>query len=324
VTANTYWHLEDADEPSEYEITTSRLLYYPERGFEIRSPVAEWCIERQAAAALQLTDWDRFSDPRRTTYQSYVEQAQARESALDVLLETIETTGYDASLSEEWGAVATRVLSILRFPFHGLQMTSAFIGSMAPSGRIAVAVAFQAADEMRLIQRLAYRVGQLQRRWPDLDAVGRAAWQEDRMWQPLRRSIEGLLCCYDWTRVLVVQSLLLKPILNELFLKHFGRLAAAHGDVLLEKLLQDLLEDQHWHYSWADAALSNALAVDDNRARVLEILAQHADEVTAVTQALQPLFDTPHGARSGVDSDRVLASLHASLRERRRPLSLVV
>jgi toluene monooxygenase system protein E len=322
VNRSTYWHLAGTSNPSEYEITTSRLLYYPERGFEILSPVAKWCTERQAAAALQLADWDGFSDPRQTTYRSYVEQAQARERHLDGLFESIETTGYDERLTAEWAAVLTGVLPTLRFPFHGLQMVSAFIGSMAPSGRIAVAAAFQAADEMRLIQRFAYRVGQLQRRWPNLDAASRVAWQDDPMWQPLRRNIEELLCCYDWTRALVVQSLLLKPILSELFLVHFGRLAAAHGDELLEKLLHALLEDQRWHQAWASAALSNALTQNDNRARVLDILAEHADDATSLTQAMKPLFDTPQGARLGIDTDRILTSVHARLREHRTTLSL--
>ena len=74
MTQRTYWHLQnDGRVPSEYEITTSRLLYYPERGFEVRSPVGRWVAEQQAQAALRMDDWDRFVDPRATTYASYVE-----------------------------------------------------------------------------------------------------------------------------------------------------------------------------------------------------------------------------------------------------------
>ena len=38
----TYWHLETlGHKPSEYEIVTSRLLYYTARGFEVKLPPLE-------------------------------------------------------------------------------------------------------------------------------------------------------------------------------------------------------------------------------------------------------------------------------------------
>ena len=39
----TYWHLLGTKRvPSEYEIVSSRLLYYPGRGFEVKVPAAAW------------------------------------------------------------------------------------------------------------------------------------------------------------------------------------------------------------------------------------------------------------------------------------------
>jgi hypothetical protein len=55
----------------------------------------------------------------------------------------------------------------LRFPGHGLQMLAAYIGKMAPSSGITMAASFQAADEMRRVQRLAYRMRQLQVTHPE-------------------------------------------------------------------------------------------------------------------------------------------------------------
>ena len=65
-----------------------------------------------------------------------------------------------------------RALSPLRFLCHGLQMVAAYVGQMAPSGRIAVAALFQCGDEIRRIQRFAYRLAQLARRRPDSAATG--------------------------------------------------------------------------------------------------------------------------------------------------------
>ena len=46
-------------------------------------------------------------------------------------------------------------------------MLAAYIGKMAPSSRITIAASFQAADEMRRVQRLAYRMRQLQVTHPE-------------------------------------------------------------------------------------------------------------------------------------------------------------
>jgi len=70
-------------------------------------------------------------------------------------------------------------------------MTAAYVGSMAPGGRIVVACLFQAADEMRRIQRLAYRMRQLQGTHPGFGSESKSAW--DPHWQPLRAVIEKLL-----------------------------------------------------------------------------------------------------------------------------------
>src|SRR4051812_18131022 len=74
--AATYAHLAAAaargQAPSDYEIATSRLHYYVGRGFEVAVPLGEWYRRYQAASPLACDDWDRFVDPRQTTYASYV------------------------------------------------------------------------------------------------------------------------------------------------------------------------------------------------------------------------------------------------------------
>jgi hypothetical protein len=82
--------------------------------------------------------------------------------------------------------VLSRVVAPLRYPGHGLQMVAFYIGQMAPSGWIVITAALQAADEMRRVQRIAYRVRQLQQLHHGFATDSRARWQNDTMWQPLR------------------------------------------------------------------------------------------------------------------------------------------
>jgi toluene monooxygenase system protein E len=326
---HSYWHLRDRlqhggtgqpRELSDYEIVTSRLLYYPERGVEVPSPVARWCAEQQANAALRSSDWDAFSDPRQTTYSSYMAAAQAREAVLDELLERCEQS--DERLSPRWLHALDAVLPVLRFPVHGLQMVSAYIGSQAPSGRLTVTAAFQAADEMRLLQRLAYRMRQLQRRMPEFGEHSKQTWQVAPAWQPLRRAIEQLLVTYDWTKALLVSSLRIKPLLVELFLVQFGRVAAAAGDELLQEILLHLADDQSWHDAWAAAVLAPSLETAENRQRALDILASQESSVVNIVEDVVRLFEESKPAGVSFDGAAVKLAVQAALLKRERSVGL--
>src|SRR5262249_10188922 len=54
-------------------------------------------------------------------------------------------------LSPRWLQVLSRVVAPFRYPGHGFQMVASHIGQMAPSGRIVITAALQAADEMRRV-----------------------------------------------------------------------------------------------------------------------------------------------------------------------------
>src|ERR1051326_1098971 len=117
----TYWHLEDAKKkPTEYDIVTSKLLFYPERGFEVDTPIADWYAKFQKGTKLVAKDWDAFRDPRETTYTKYTELQKTKETFVDGLLSALEATQYDAGLSKSWLETLAQVLPTLRYPVHGL------------------------------------------------------------------------------------------------------------------------------------------------------------------------------------------------------------
>ena len=230
-TRRTYWHLEALQRaPTEYEIATTGLLYHPDRGFEVETPASEWYRKYQKGSPLALADPDRFRDPRETTYPKYTAIQSERELAVDGLLDSIDTTGYDRTLSAAWVRTLSRLLPPLRYPGHALQMAAAYVGQMAPGSRIAIAALFQAADEMRRIQRAAYRMRQVQETHPQFGHDAKSLWQEDPLWQPLRELVERLLVAYDWGEAFVALNLVVKPMLDELFMTHAGAFAERSGD----------------------------------------------------------------------------------------------
>jgi len=253
--------------PTEYEIVTSKLLCYTGEGFtgkrfELDVPLLDWYKRFQQDSALTCTSWENFRDPRETTYTKYTDIQRSKEIFVDGILEEIETTGYDRRISPRWLHVLSRVLAPLRYPGHGLQMLASYIGQMAPSGRIVITAALQSADEMRRVQRIAYRVRQIQEFYPDFATDSKALWETDPLWQPLRIAIEKLLVCYDWAESFVGLNLVLKPLVDELFMNHFSDLALREGDYLLGRVFYSLNEDCRWHREWSQAL--TRMVIEDN------------------------------------------------------------
>jgi toluene monooxygenase system protein E len=290
-TQRTYWHLEGRRRvPSAYEIGTTRLLYYPGRGFELPTPIAAWYERHQSGSRLAAT-WQTFADPRETTYASYVAGQSEREAFADQISRSMEETGYDRELDPRWLDVLEAVLPSLRYPMHGLHMLACYIGQMAPEGRLVVASTFQAMDEIRRIQRLAYRMRQLQEVRHGFGAGAKLAWEQVAAWQPLRQVVERLLCTYDFGESSTATLLVLKPALDGLFMRGFARLAVERGDRLLFELLSSLDQDCRWHADWADAFVEAAILERPGNAEpIAEWIARWWPEVRrAIAAAVEPM-----------------------------------
>jgi toluene monooxygenase system protein E len=244
--------------PSDYQVTSSALLYYPERGFEVETPVWQHYQEHQRGSIWSCRNWEAFEDPAHTTYRSYVAARRDQEAFLDRFFER-PSPPLASGLRPLLG-----VLSALRFPLHGLQMTAAYVGALAPSGRICVAAAFQAADELRRIQRLCQWLSRSGVSVSELDALGREQWQEQPAFQPLRRLIEELLVTYDWGQALITLNGVVKPIFDRLWFEHLALAVAPHDDEVLLQTLRSLAEDGRWHEAWF-AELAKLVFESDSR-----------------------------------------------------------
>lgn len=257
--------------PREYELVSTDLHYnYPFK-FELAAdnPVVAWYYQHREGSDLRADDWEQFADPRRTIYRTYTQLQDSREDVVDGLLREIDDTGYDSGLNREWVGFLDRWYSPLRFPAHGLQMLAAYIAQMAPASRITNCAAFQAADEMRRLQRIAYRTVQLSGAPVDAEVLRRhqATWEDAAAFQPLRELIERALVAYDWAEAFTVTNLVIKPRFDRLVNEQIaGKLATTNGDPILTSIHFSLDEDARWHRAWTAALLKQL--VDDTQANV--------------------------------------------------------
>jgi toluene monooxygenase system protein E len=260
----TYSHLEGRDEvPSTYDIVSSRLLYYVERGFSVDLPTSGWYQRHQRQSPLACRDWESFRDPRETTYTSYTQRAAQSESHLDSVAQSIDRTGHDATLNPTWLAISAELVAPLRYVWHAFEMVAAYIAQMAPTGRITLVALFQAGDEMRRVHRVAQRMGQLREAGRPFGEAARSTWQDHPAWQPLRRAVEESLVAYDWGEAFVALCLGLKPLLDDLLLGELAQLSRARGDFGLGQTLDSLALDGLWHRQWAGALVTLLLTDED-------------------------------------------------------------
>ena len=284
--------------PTEYELMSTDLHYNYPRRFELPAgnPVVDWYYRNREGSALQARDWDQFADPRSTTYRIYTQLQDGREDVVDGLLREIDDTGYDAQLDDEWVRFLDRWYSPLRFPVHGLQMLAAYVAQMAPSSRITNCASFQTGDEMRRVQRIAYRTVQLAGPPFDDEAVARqrAAWEEAAAFQPLRELIERALVAYDWGESFIVTNAVIKPRIDRLVNQDIaGTLATANGDPILTSIHFSLDEDARWHREWTAALIRHI--VDDNTA--------NAEVVSGWIEKWSPLASEALEAFAGVTAE---------------------
>ena len=150
----------------------------------------------------------------------------------------------------------------LRYPVHGLQMLAAYVAQMAPASRVTNCAAFQSADELRRVQRIAYRTVQLGGPPSGIETARRhqAAWEDAEAFQPLRELIERALVAYDWGEAFTVTNLVIKPRIDRIVNQEIaGALATANGDPILASIHFSLDEDARWHRAWTTALLRHLI-----------------------------------------------------------------
>ena len=289
----TYSHFQQLGRiPSEYEVVSTRLTYNT-KGFEVHTPVTQWYGKYRDGSPFLCSDWDRFSDPRQTIYRRYNEIQFRQETYLDFVLERFEEEQYDHKLPEKWIDVLRIMLGPYRFPAHGMQMIAAYFGHLAPSSRITNCAAFQAADEMRLIQRLAYRVTQLNKTVGGFGAADRQVWENHEVWQPLRECLERMLVTWDWAEAFVALNVVLKPLLESLYVVEFAELAMANGDTRLSDFLYSFSQDATWHRDWTRNLIRTALEDNPGNRPVLQNwVDKWLPMAHAALEGFAPVFDT--------------------------------
>ena len=264
------WSISDTGRrrPSEYQVVTRNFHYHFGRqpapfDLDPGSAINQWYLKYREGSPLAADSWEDFEDPAQLNYRRYIALQHDREVYAEGVIDSFEALDHDAGLDPAWVDVLARVYLPARFAFHVLQITSLYVGQLAPSAAITNASFFQAADELRALQWIAYRAKSLSLTHGTSladSAVTRSIWEDDPAWQPAREVLEQLLLAYDWGEAFTALNLAIKPTLDAFFKESLADAAQAHEDGLTAQLLRESGVDTARSTAWTSALAAYAIA----------------------------------------------------------------
>jgi toluene monooxygenase system protein E len=295
--------------PSEYEIVTHDTNYTLRKNRDAAleqnpsSAANLWFLAHRDKSPLQVDDWLGFRDPDALTYRGYVAMQQQQETITTGILAEYDAAGRDRALSPSWLTALAALFAPLRYPLHGLQMCEAYLGHMAPSSYITNCAAFATADTLRHVSLVAYRTRALERQFPELGfgKDERRRWETEAAWQGTRKAIELALVAYDWAESFTATNLVLRPALEDVWLRQLAEVARANGDeqswLLLTNLYADALRCRRWSIALARFAVERRAGNAAVLQRWIARWAPRADEAVAgLATLLATLPDAPRAA----------------------------
>ncbi|MEW6471058.1 MAG: hypothetical protein AB1679_02190 [Actinomycetota bacterium] len=267
---------------------------------------------------LQCEAWELFLDPNETHYSNYVaiqweKERHVNEAQRDAELLQTEPTS-------RWVQFLRRFLPPLRYSKWSRVTALQYVIRFVPSSTVDAAVAFQAFDELRAVQRIIRRSIELQDRFGGFDDY-RSAWLDGPEWQPAREYAERLNALRDWGEIIVACNLCLEALIEPL-VEEVGRLAAANGDLATSIMLGSLLTDELRHRRWTDAFVKMLLESEEfgeaNREVIREWLTLWYPRAVAVIRGIGPLIDGVAGSerRYAAFEDDLLGKQYPALLDR--------
>jgi toluene monooxygenase system protein E len=281
--------------PNEYEIVTHKMNHtLRETPLELGPDRLgnRWLSRHRDGIKLTVPDWNAFRDPDQFTYRKYVKNQDDNETYIDGIIQEFDRIGHAGHAPD----FLQTCLTPSRYLAHGQQMMSAYLQQLAPSTYVGNCAAFQAGDQLRRVQRVAYRTKQLDLTYPDrgFGRTERAAWEQSPNWQGLRKGIERLLVAFDWDDAFVGLNLVVKPLADEITLRQFASEARHLGSDLDALIAGNLFLDAERSRRWTAALTRFAVAGNPaNRRHLLGLVAKWrpiADEIVETGSRLLSSF----------------------------------
>lgn len=260
--------------------------------------------------AIQMADWYAFRDPRQFYYGSWTIARAKQQDSVERNFAFVEKRNLLDLMTPEWKQKVQEALVPLRHLEYSANLNNCFITAYGYGAAITQATMLASMDRLGIAQYLT-RIGLV------LDGntgavldVGKQAWLNDPMWQPLRELAEELLTLQDWFELLVAQNFVLDGLLYPLVYERFDTRISENGGSALAMLTEFMVDWFAETNRFTDMMLKTA-AVESAANKTL--LEQWTRRWTArVAGALAPLTEHVFAA----EAKAVMRELQDDLRTR--------
>lgn len=318
---NTFSHVArrlGGDKPaSRYQEATFDMQ--PEVNFHYR-PIWEPQFELydKKRTRVVMRDWYAFTDPRQYYYGTYTLARSRQQETMERNIAFVEQRGLLRNLNESVALELAQFVLPLRHIEWAANMNNCHVTAYGWGAAITQATMYHTMDRLGIAQFVS-KIGLLidGNSGTSLD-VGKKAWCEDPIWQPLRRTIENSLVVHDWFEVFLLQNLVLDGLLYPLYFQHYdARFSAANGPTLsmITGFMTTWFDETR---RWVDATIKTAASESEANRDVLgEWFNRWSSEFVA---AIEPLGTRLLGDQASV----ALSSMSADLRARAQKLGVQV
>ncbi|HEV7826036.1 MAG TPA: aromatic/alkene monooxygenase hydroxylase subunit beta [Mycobacteriales bacterium] len=250
--------------------------------------------------ALKSSDWHEFRDPNgeweQTIYRNnanVVRQTQQN-------LENAKRANVYSNFPRGWVKFLERNLGAWMHAEHGLGM-HVFIAAQrnAPTNMINNAMAVNAAHKLRFAQDMALYNLDLEESHIEFDGqLHREVWQDDPVWQGVRKNVELLTAVGDWGEALFATNMIFEPLVGTLFRSHLVmQIAARNGDYVTPTLVgageNDFARDHSYSRVLFTLLVQDPEHAEENKAQLSEWLARWVPLSLRAARELQPIWSQP-------------------------------
>jgi propane monooxygenase small subunit len=161
------------------------------------------------------------------------------------------------------------------------------------------AMAVNAAHKLRFAQDLALYNLDLEESIEDFDGqLHREVWQDDPVWQGVRKNVELLTAVGDWGEALFATNMIFEPLVGTLFRSHLVmQIAARNGDYVTPTLVgageNDFARDHSYTRVLFELLVRDEAEGEHNKAKLNEWIAHWVPQSLKAARELQPIWSQP-------------------------------
>jgi propane monooxygenase small subunit len=190
--------------------------------------------------ALKSTNWHVFLDPNEEWEQTIYRNNASVVRHLQQNVANAKAAGSFAAWNRSWVKVVERHVGAWAHVEHGLGMHVHLPANRdAPTNMINNAFAVAATHKLRFAQDLILYNMEISDIIEGFEGQAhKQAWQNDPVWQGVRRNIEQLTATRDWAEAFFATAVVFEPLVGELFRSGFVmQVAALQGDFTTPTLM---------------------------------------------------------------------------------------